>query len=60
MEKVKLKSNGEKDVLIGTYFIYPPRLEERKYEDLSISQIEAKIFKKYGPKYIKTIRKAIS
>ena len=59
MEKVKLKSNGEKDVLIGTYFIFPPRLEERKYEDLSISQIEAKLFKKYGPKFIKTIRKAI-
>ena len=59
-EKVKLKANGEKDELIGTFYIhFPDRWSKTNYEELSIPQIEEKLFKKCGPRYIEKVRKAI-
>ena len=61
MQKVKLKANGEKDELIGTFFISFPNdgWDKSKYDDFSVAQIKDKLFKKYGPKYIQKVRKAI-
>ena len=58
---MKLKSNGEKDELVATFHIHLPNdgWSETKYEELSIPQIEKKLFKKYGPKYIQKVFKAI-